>query len=336
MKKNIALIFGGNNSEHDVSLSSAEEVAKVIDKKIYTVLYVAVLKDGRWIIGDDAQQYLEHKDDLHAKHRDDIEEFVASVRKKEIDLVLPVLHGAFGEDGRLQGFLDVIGVPYVFSGHLAHALGMDKAKTKAIVATRDIPVIDGCAIHKNGNYDIATLVEQYGLPLVVKPNDAGSSIGISMVEKEDALSQALDVAFHYSDIVVIEKKITARELTVGILQRDSVVDILPVIEIIPHTVGWYDYEAKYSAGGSAHICPADIPEKIVQRAQDYARRVFNIIGCKDLARVDLLWDEDGDKLYFLEINTIPGMTGTSLAPDAAREAGVSFDQLINGLIIQNL
>lgn len=336
MKKNIALIFGGNNSEHGVSLSSASEVIKVIDKNLYHVIPVAVLKNGQWIMGADAQKYLQERDDTSFATREDIEEFVALARNGKIDLVLPIVHGAFGEDGRLQGFLDVIGMPYVFSGHLAHALGMDKAKTKAIVASQDVNVIDGCSVHKNGNYDVDDIVKKYGVPLVVKPNDAGSSIGISMVTCVEDLSKAIDVALHYSNIAIIEKKITARELTVGILERDGVIDTLPVIEIIPNTVDWYDYDAKYSVGGSAHICPADVPENIAERAQDYARKAFNTIGCKDLARVDILWDENSDQMYFLEINTIPGMTGTSLAPDAAREAGVSFDKLINGLIAQNL
>lgn len=336
MKKNIAFIFGGNNSEHDVSLSSAGEVEKVIDREKYNIIYVAVLKSGQWIIGDAARDYLKTKKEKRSSTKNDIVRFVEMVKKSEIDLVLPVLHGAFGEDGRLQGFLDTLGVKYVFSGHLAHALGMDKAKSKAIVSQRGIAVVDGCAVHKNGDYDVDDIVEQFGLPLVVKPNDAGSSIGISMVEKVEDLCKAIDVAFHYSDIAVIEKKVVARELTVGVLERDGVIDTLPVIEIIPQSAAWYDYEAKYNDGGSVHVCPADIPTEISKKAQDHARRAFNIIGCKDLARVDLLWDEDAGQVYFLEINTIPGMTATSLAPDAARAAGVSFEILVNNLIAQNL
>lgn len=336
VKKNIAMIFGGKSSEHAVSLSSAREVARVIDQKKYHIVFVAVLHDGRWIIGDSARTYMETEDHGDLSARNDVGDFVTMAHNHDIDLILPILHGAYGEDGRMQGFLDTLGVPYVFSGHLAHALGMDKARSKVIVAAQGVPVVTGQIVHKSEGHDIDAIVDALGLPLVVKPNDAGSSIGISMVEEKDRLCTAIDVALHYSDIAIIEQRIAAREMTIGVIEKDGVLMTLPVIEIVPQSAAWYDYEAKYSAGGSKHICPADIPHDLSEQLSEYARQAFVAIGCRDMARVDLLWDGENDQIYFLEINTIPGMTATSLVPDAAAHADITFDDLVNGLIAQAL
>lgn len=335
-KKNIALIFGGNNSEHEVSLSSSGQVAQVIDVDKYNIIYIAILKNGHWIIGDKAREYLKNKNDEEILEQDDIAEFVAMVKNKKIDLVLPILHGAYGEDGRLQGFLDIMDMPYVFSGHDAHALGMNKAKSKVIVAEQGVPTIPGQALVRDEEFSDEEIVENIGLPLFVKPNDAGSSVGISKVEKSENLERALNDAFNFSNKAVVEKAIEGRELTVGIVETGVDQKVLPVVEIIPQTSSWYDYEAKYAEGGSEHVCPAEIPADVTQKVQQYALTAFNAVGCKDLARVDFLWDEENDQLYFLEINTIPGMTSTSLVPDAARTDGISFEDLVNDLIAQNL
>lgn len=336
MKKNIAIIFGGNNSEHEVSLSSSGAVAGVIDGSKYNVTYVAILKNGNWIVGADAKKYLKDKKDEKLLKRNDIAKFVEMISKDKIDLVLPVMHGEYGEDGRLQGFLDVLGVPYVFSGHSAHALGMNKSKTKKIMENVGVQVIPGCTINKGEEYNTSDIVEEFGLPLFVKPNNAGSSVGISKVENEDELASAIEEAFEHGIQVIVEKMIVGRELTVAVIEHDGEQNILPVIEITANTNDWYDYDAKYEVGGSDHTCPANISKAMESVAKDYADRSFNEIGCKHLARTDLLWDDEVGEMYFLEINTIPGMTGTSLVPDAAREAGISFEKLINDLIKNNL
>ena len=336
MKKNIAVIFGGNNSEHEVSLASCGAVAEVIDSDKYGVVYVAILKNGNWIVGSRAEKYLKDKDDSRLLEKNDIAKFVNMVSEDKINLVVPILHGEYGEDGRLQGFLDILGVPYVFSGHSAHALAMNKSKTKKVVENAGVQIIPGCAIDRSDKYDVLEIVKEFGLPLFVKPSDAGSSVGISKVEKVDELNGAIEKVFAHGEQVVVEKMIDGRELTVAIIERDSEQNVLPVVEIKANTNDWYDYEAKYATGGSTHVCPANIPKEIEDIAKDYALKSFNVVGCKHLARTDLIWNEKSGEVYFLEINTIPGMTGTSLVPDAAREAGISFEDLINGLIENNL
>ncbi|XLQ20229.1 MAG: D-alanine--D-alanine ligase [Candidatus Moraniibacteriota bacterium] len=333
MKKNIVVIFGGNNSEHDVSLNSAKNVVDAIDVNKYDVINVAILKNGNWIIGEDAEGYLNSKQDNFGD-RNDISEFVKMA--ENIDLVMPILHGEYGEDGRLQGFLDILNIKYVFSNHTAHAIAMDKARSKIVTATEGVRIISGAVLGKDEGYDLQELVVDIGFPVFIKPNSAGSSVGISKVEKESDLESAIEKAFLHSDKVLIEKNIVGRELTVGIIELNGKKEVLPIVEIIPKTESWYDYEAKYADGGSEHICPAKISSDVEKIVKEYAEKSFDAIGCKDLARVDFLLDEKNEDVYFLEINTIPGMTSTSLVPDAAREAGIPFEQLINNLIGNNL
>jgi len=336
MKKNIAVIFGGNNSEHEVSLSSSGAVVGAIDESKYNVIYVAILKNGHWIVGDDAKKYLLDKDDVQLLKRNDIVKFVEMVNENKIDVVLPILHGEYGEDGRLQGFLDILGVAYAFSGHSAHALAMDKSKTKKVMKNAGVQVIPGCTIGRDEEYSVHDIVEEFGLPLFVKPSNAGSSVGISKVENENDLADAIESAFEHGEEILVEKMIDGREFTVAIVERSGKQNILPIIEITANTNDWYDYDAKYEIGGSEHVCPAQISEEMETVARDYADKSFNEIGCKHVARTDLLWDDEVGEMYFLEINTIPGMTGTSLVPDAARIAGISFEELINDLIKDNL
>jgi len=334
--KNIAIIFGGNSSEHDVSLSSAMSVVEALDKKKYNIIYIAVLRNGNWIIGEDALEYLKSKDDKKLQRRNDIVQFVKMATENEIDLVLPILHGAFGEDGRLQGFLDILGVSYVFSPHNAHMLGMDKALTKEVVADCGVNIVPGILLHKNSKYNVEEVAQKLGEKLFVKPNKAGSSVGISKVANKNELENAIKEAFKYDNQIVIEKEINGRELTVAIIEDKNGKNILPIIEITANISDWYDYKSKYESGGSDHICPANISKEIEEKAKNYALRAFGAVGTKDLARIDMLYDESDEQVYFLEINTIPGMTSTSLVPDATYAAGISFEELINKLIENNL
>ena len=336
MKKSIAIIFGGNSSEHDVSLSSATSVVEVVDMEKYNITYVAVLKNGNWIVGEDALRYLKSKNDEELQGRNDIVQFVEMTTKSEIDLVLPILHGAFGEDGRLQGFLDILGVSYVFSSHSAHMLGMDKGLAKEVVAGHGVNIVPGILLHKDSKYDVEEIVGELGEALFVKPNKAGSSVGISKVASKEGLVDAIKKAFRYDNQVIVEKEIRGRELTVAIVEDENGKNVLPIIEITANLSEWYDYKSKYEGGGSDHVCPANIPKGIEERARKYASKAFESVGCKNLARVDILYDENDGEIYFLEINTIPGMTSTSLVPDAAHTVGISFEKLLDGLIENNL
>jgi D-alanine-D-alanine ligase len=215
-------------------------------------------------------------------------------------------------------------------------LGMDKGLTKEVVAGHGVNIVPGILLHKDSKYDVEGIVGELGEALFVKPNKAGSSVGISKVASKEGLVDAIKKAFRYDNQVIVEKEIRGRELTVAIVEDENGKNILPIIEITANLSDWYDYKSKYESGGSDHICPVNISREIEEKAKKYASKAFESVGCRDLARVDILYDEEDGEVYFLEINTIPGMTSMSLVPDAAREVGISFEKLINDLIENNL
>jgi len=267
--------------------------------------------------------------------KNDLGKFFSDALKKKFDLIFPALHGPFGEDGKLQGLLDVLGIPYLFSGCLASALAMNKYKTKVIVGKEGIAMARDILIRKNEKYNLNGIIKKLSLPIVVKPSELGSSVGMSIAKTKKELEKGIKIAFRYDREVLLEKFIKGRELTVPVMGNDPA-RALPVIEIIPKVSTWFDYRAKYEVGGSEEICPAKIPGKIKNKIQKQALAAYKAIGCKDLARVDFIWQKGSDKLYFLEINTIPGMTATSLVPKSAKAAGLTFSQFLDKLISQAL
>src|SRR3989339_1540039 len=354
-KINLAVIFGGRSSEHEVSLASAKSVLKALSGDKYNTIPVAITKKGNWLIGAKGGEYLR----LHAKSAgkenaislESSQSLVTSKNNDEknlsgfmegeisggIDLVLPILHGAYGEDGRIQGMLDMLGIPYVFSGVLAHALAMNKPKAKINVKNAGVTVAAERLLYDGENYDAEKIISELSLPLVIKPAELGSSVGIAIAKDKKSLEKGIADAFRYGRTVMLEKYIAGREFTVAVMGTDTP-EALPVIEIIPKISDFYDYKAKYEEGGSEHVCPADITDNNRAKMQAYAVASFKAIGCRDLARADFIWSGEDDVIYFIELNTIPGMTATSLAPEAARAAGLDFtaflDKLIAGAIIQ--
>lgn len=307
-KTKICLLFGGISNEREISILSANSVYEALDKNKYEVL----------------------KYDL----RDDFKKFINDSIQKKFDLVLPILHGTFGEDGRLQGMLDILEMPYVFSNCLAHAIGMNKKKTKLLVENAGVNTADDVVLENDDIYNIDEIINKLNLPMVIKPNQSGSSVGISIAENKKEVEKGIKKAFENDSSIILEKFIKGRELTVPIFENNPP-KALPVIEIIPKVSKWFDYEAKYKEGGSEEICPAQISDKIRDEIQNLALKAFKAIGCKDLARADFMLSED-NQLYFLEINTIPGMTKTSLVPQSAKQAGMSFTQFLDRLINMNI
>jgi len=303
----IALLSGGWGGEREISLKTGEQIYKALDKKKYQV--------------------------LRFDPKNDLGKFFSDALKKKFDLIFPALHGPFGEDGKLQGLLDVLGIPYLFSGCLASALAMNKYKTKVIVGKEGIAMARNILIRKNEKYNLNGIIKKLSLPIVVKPSELGSSVGMSIAKTKKELEKGIKIAFRYDREVLLEKFIKGRELTVPVMGNDPA-RALPVIEIIPKVSTWFDYRAKYEVGGSEEICPAKIPGKIKNKIQKQALAAYKAIGCKDLARVDFIWQKGSDKLYFLEINTIPGMTATSLVPKSAKAAGLTFSQFLDKLISQ--
>lgn len=304
-KKKICLLSGGRSNEREVSISSADSVFAALNKDKYEIL----------------------KYDA----RDDLEKFVLDCLAKKFDLVLPILHGPFGEDGRLQGMLDFFDMPYVFSGCLAHAIGMNKKKTKLLAEEAGLDVCPDITLKSEDIYDLDEIINTLGLPIVIKPNESGSSHGMTIAHDKKELEEGMGKAFSADCEIILEKFIKGRELTVAVFGNKPPC-ALPVIEIIPRVSSWFDYRAKYEVGGSDEICPAEIPGKIRDKIQELAIKSFLSIDCKDLARADFIWAEGDKKLYFLEINTIPGMTKTSLVPQAAKVAGMSFSEFLDKLI----
>ncbi|MCK4554857.1 D-alanine--D-alanine ligase [Candidatus Parcubacteria bacterium] len=305
-KLKIALLSGGILGEREVSLKTGEQIYNALDKQKYEI--------------------------FKYDPKTDLKQFFLDAIDKKFDLVFPALHGPFGEDGKLQGMLDMIGMPYVFSNCLASALSMDKYKTKIIARDVGLNLVPDIALQKDEKYNIQKIINKLLLPIVIKPMELGSSVGMSIAKNEQELEQGIEDAFKHGDKVMLEKFIKGRELTVAVMDNEQNMEALPVIEIIPKISDWFDYKAKYEVGGSEEICPADIPDAIKDEIQNLAIKAFKAIGCKNLARADFIWDTEHNKMYFLEINTIPGMTQTSLVPQAAKVAGMEFGEFLDRLI----
>ncbi len=351
-KINLGIVFGGKSDEHEVSLSSARGVIDALDKEKYNIIPIAITKKGNWLIGDRGSQYLKLSDGSSKEGGISVSQSqkLVSVSDKNlsltniiegetgnsrIDLVLPIIHGPYAEDGKLQGMLEMLGVPYMFSDVLGSALAMNKPRAKVIVRDVGVDVIPYRVLKKGGDYNLPQLIKEFSWPMVVKPVELGSSVGISIVDNRKELKKSIDKAFQYGPEIMIEEFKKGRELTVGVMGNNPSRP-LPVIEIIPKLAGFYDYKSKYQDGGSEHVCPAKIPQKIKKRVQDSAVKAFQALGCRDLARADFIWSEEDNKVYFLEVNTIPGMTMTSLYPETAKAAGMGFGQFLDTLIKERL
>lgn len=309
-KIKIALLSGGISGERKVSLKTGDEIYEALDKNKYEI--------------------------FRYDPKTDLKNFCNSLFSKKFDLVFPALHGPFGEDGKIQGMLDIFGIRYVFSGVCASALAMDKYKTKIIAKNAGLNISPCVILDKNNQYNIDEIINKLLFPIVVKPNELGSSVGMSIVKNKRELKDGIKTAFNNCDKIMLEKFIKGREFSVAVIGNNRTVKSMPVIEIIPKASSWFNYDAKYKIGGSDEICPAKISDKIKDDLQNLSIKIFQDIGCKDLARVDFILEEKKNKIYFLEINTIPGMTKTSLVPQTAKADGIEFNELLDKLISFNL
>lgn len=347
-KINLAIVFGGKSGEHEVSLSSALGVINSLNKEKYNIILIAITKKGDWLIGEKGKLYLDKFKSLAGKQDaisiEDSQGLVSKKNKRSldnfsegksssIDLVFPILHGPFGEDGRIQGFFDTIGIPYVFSGVLAHAVAMNKPIAKIVAKNAGVPVLEDIVIRDN-KYNLEEIIEKLNLPIMVKPSELGSSVGVSKVDNKEELEKSIKDCFQYGDII-LEPFVTGREFTVTMVE-DPEPQAWGITEIIPITSEFYDFKAKYEEGGSKHVTPAEIPKDVEKKMNEYAIQVFKAIGCKILARADFFWDEKKNKIYFNEINTIPGMTPTSLVPEVASYKGYSYGDFLDKIIANSL
>lgn len=303
MKKlTIALLAGGISSEREISLQSGDQVYEALDKKKFDV--------------------------IRYDPKTDLNRLVAEA--PNIDAALIILHGPYGEDGTVQGLLDLLDIPYQGSGVLGSAIAMNKLVSKQLYERFGLPVPPYIVIQHNNAIDPEEYLERLGMPLVVKPVKGGSSVGISIVKSKESLKNAVDEAFTHDDTVLIESYIDGIELTGGVIGNKNL-EALPIIEIIPDKEHeFFDYEAKYTAGITREICPARIDEDLTVKAQTYAKMAHSSLFCKGYSRTDMILKKR--EIYIIETNTIPGMTATSLLPLAAGAAGIGFSQLLDRLI----
>lgn len=301
-KLTVALLAGGKSAEREVSLKSGQQVYDSLDKERYNV-----------------RRY-DPRDDLARVAQD----------ADKIDVALIILHGRMGEDGTIQGFLESLGIPYQGSGVLGSALAMNKIITKQLYVQAGLPVAPYVVLDRLKPLDVREILDQLTMPVVVKPEHEGSSIGLSIVRSESDLPDALEKAWGYDRRCMVEQFIAGREVTGGVLGNDAL-QALPLIEIIPgKEYDFFDYEAKYTPGASQEICPARLSLELTETAQEYAVRAHRVLHCLGYSRTDMIVSDD--VIYVLETNTIPGMTKTSLLPQAAAAAGISFSNLLDRLI----
>jgi len=299
----VGVLMGGWSPERKISLVSGEKAAEGLKK---AGLAVTVL-------------------DLTAADRPE-KKLIAKLKKARLDVAFIALHGGYGENGGIQTLLERLGIPYTGSGPLACGLAMQKACAKLVLEANQVPTAPWQALERKGSVNRASEVT-LKLPVVVKPADGGSAIGVTIVRKKEQLNQALKLAFRYSYWVLVEKYIPGTEVTVGVLGEKA----LPVIEIVPKNE-FYDLDAKYTPGKSTHLIPARISKALTKKTQEIGKKAGKVLGCEDFYRVDLIVSKKGEP-QVLEVNTVPGMTGTSLFPEAAAKAGYPFPKLLKHLTL---
>lgn len=295
--KKIGVLMGGLSSEREVSLATGNAILKALQEKGYKAVAIDVNRDVAEVI-----------------------------RKSGIEIAFNGLHGKYGEDGAIQGLLEFSGIPYTGSGILASSVGMNKILSKLVFKAHGLLVGPYLVVHAEKREQLSEALSIMSFPLVVKPSSEGSSVGVSLVYRHDELAPAADLAFKYDREILVEKYITGKEVQVGILGDRA----LGAIEIVPKNI-FYDYEAKYKAGMSEHFFPARVPADVYQRVLQNGLDAHRALGCKGYSRVDFIIDAAGAP-YILEVNTLPGMTATSLLPDIARGAGISFPDLVEEIL----
>jgi len=309
MKTRVAVIYGGRSGEHEVSLRSAKSIMDAMDAEKYKILHYVISKEGRW----------------------SPRPIVPEPRgNPEIDVVFPVLHGTFGEDGTIQGLLELAELPYVGAGVLASSVSMDKEVMKRLAKERGLPVVDYLILRGRDGRDVEAICGQWGFPAFVKPANLGSSVGISKARNCAELKTALELASSYDRKVIVERGITGREFECAVLGNDDPVAAAPC-EILPSR-DFYDYEDKYLLDQARTVIPADLSVEQTAEMQRLAVECYRAVECEGMARVDFLLETATGKLYINEINTIPGFTSISMYPKMWEYSGLPMPKLIDRLI----
>jgi len=348
MKKlNVCVLFGGISPEHEVSLRSAESVLNNMNQEKYNIFPVGITKEGSWILygGNDYSVLPGHKwldDPANRKAAISpvrgqglliFEE--GSVSCQPIDVVFPVLHGENGEDGAMQGLLQMAGIPYVGPHVAASAVAMDKTLTKLVVDTTDVPqaawqLVRGADLEHQMESVLDLVEKRFAYPVFVKPSGTGSSVGVSKAYHRDSLRQALQHAAVYDKKILVEEFIDGREIEVAVMGNDS--PVASVCGEIDSGVDFYDYDAKYITDTSVAYIPARIPEDVAEQVREAAVKVYSAIGCQGLSRVDFFVTYKDNRLVFNEINTLPGFTSISMYPKLFAASGIPYGELLDELL----
>jgi D-alanine-D-alanine ligase len=352
-KIRVGILFGGRSGEHEVSLTSAQGIMNAIDKDKYEVVPIGITKEGRWMVGGDPMRALRAAADMPpvlAAIAEEEPETLQTVlvplepgpsalatadAALEVDVILPVLHGPRGEDGTVQGLLELAGLPYVGAGVTASAVGMDKAIAKDVFRTHGLPVLPYHVVlrktwqrHPAGTVTLCEKTLRY--PMFTKPANMGSSVGVSKAHNQDELMAGLDEAARFDRKLIVEQGIQAREIEVSVLGNDDPIASLPG-EIIPSRE-FYSYAAKYVDDASDLLIPAPITDEQTEKIRELAIQAYMAVDCAGMARVDFLMDASTDEIWLNELNTIPGFTPISMYPKLWEATGISYTELIDRLI----
>ena len=325
-KKKIALVAGGNSGEYVISVQSARMIRENLDKQLFSV-YPVFIKGKKWVyVDDNEQEYPVDKNDFSISPKG---------VKIGFDCALITIHGTPGEDGKLQGYFDLIGIPYTTAGVLASALTFNKYYCNLVVSSQGFPVARSVLIKKRSQSDKGSILSKVNLPVFVKPNKGGSSLGTTFVRDGDALLSAIESAFAHDDEVLVEEYLEGTELTCGVFRSEGRVRVLPVTEIISKTEArFFDYKAKYTPGAADEITPARIPASLTSQVQKQAAQIYEVLSMSGLTRVDFIYS--AGRLFFLEVNVTPGMSATSIVPQQAEVEGISSTELFTMLIREAL
>ena len=329
----IALLCGGISPEREVSLVSGKNVTNALRATNYEVVvvdpaYGTHQPDEKELFSISIKSEPPKLNGSFGFSSRNYIEAVNNAIPEDAELAFIALHGTWGEDGKIQSLLEFRGLPYTGSGVLASTLAMDKLISKRIFRDGGIPTPPWVTLYKNYDPDYINreIDRQFGYPVVVKPVDQGSTVGLAIIQDQEHLYNAINAAFRYSETILLEMYVPGRELTVSILDEQP----LPVIEICPKE-GYYDYKNKYSPGMTEYLVPAPLDDEESKKIQDVAEKAFTLLGCKGFGRVDFRYSDAGE-LFCLEVNTIPGMTDTSLVPKAARAAGIEYKELCSRIV----
>ncbi|WP_379091790.1 D-alanine--D-alanine ligase [Pedobacter sp. UC225_65] len=323
MKKTIALLTGGTTGEWVVSVKSAATIAQNIDTTKYEVYKIMLTENGWFYEPADSVKIDIDKNDFS---------LTLNGRKIKFDGVFIAIHGSPGEDGKLQGYFDMVGIPYTTCNALTSAITMNKGYTKAIVnGIKDLNVAKSIQIFKHTAYDIEEMKKELKLPYFVKPNSGGSSIGMSKVKHADDLQSALDKAFNEDDQILIEEFVEGREFSVGVFKTKGEIVVLPATEVIPANE-FFDFEAKYTPGATEEITPGRMTDEEKNRVGEVVTAVYQKLDCNGIVRIDYFLEHQTGKFYFIEINTIPGQTATSFIPQQVAAMGMELKEFYTQVI----